>query len=70
LTIRFAESFRRAESGLGKCVICGKGTYKVLFSKAIEKIYICSEECLKEFHKPLGGVRIQKKLKESNGWLD
>jgi hypothetical protein len=55
---------------LGKCIICGKGTYKVLFSKAIEKIYICSEECLKEFHKPLGEVRIQKKLKESDGWLD
>jgi len=50
--------------------MCGKGTYKVLFSKAIEKIYLCSEECLKEYMKPLKRFRIQKKLKESDGWLD
>jgi len=57
---------------MGECVVCEKETYKVLFSKAIVKTYICSEKCLKEYWKPVKGykVRIQKKLKENNGWLD
>jgi len=52
--------------------MCGKETYKVLYSKALVKTYICSEKCLKEYWKPVKGykVRIQKKLKESDGWLD
>ncbi|MDH5623436.1 MAG: hypothetical protein OEY39_03105 [Candidatus Bathyarchaeota archaeon] len=55
---------------MGKCILCGKETYKVLFSKAIVQIYICSKECLKEYLKPLGRVRVQKKLKEGDGWLN
>ena len=51
---------------MGKCVVCGKETDKVLFSKAIVKIYICSEKCLRRY-----GVKVrQKKLKENGGWLD
>jgi len=56
--------------GMGQCVVCGKETYKVLFSKAILKTYICSEKCLQEYFKPVGGVQIQKKLTEGEGWLD
>ena len=57
---------------MGKCIMCGRETHRVLHSKAIVKIFICSEECLKEYYKPLKGykVRIQKKLKEGDGWLD
>jgi len=55
---------------MGKCVICNEETYKVLFSKAIVKTYICSQECLKEYFKPIGGFRVQKKLMEGEGWLD
>lgn len=55
---------------MGKCVVWGKETYKVLFSKAIVKTYICSEKCLQEYFKPIGGVKVQKKLKEGDGWLD
>ena len=57
---------------MGKCLMCGKETYKVLFSDAIVKIHICSVECLKEYHKPIKGfkLRIQKRLKEGEGWLD
>lgn len=51
-------------------VVCGKETNKVLFSKASAKAYICSEKCLKEYFKPIGGVGVQKKLKEDGGWLD
>jgi len=52
--------------------MCGKETYKVLFSKAIVKTYICSMKCLKEYFKPLKGfrLRVQKRLKEGDGWLD
>ena len=39
----------------------GKETYKVLFSKAIVKTYICSEKCLQEYFIPIGGVRVQEK---------
>ena len=51
--------------------MCGKETHKVLFSDAIEKIYLCSLECLKAYHKPIKGfrLRIQKRLKEDEGWL-
>ena len=57
---------------MGKCILCGKETRKVLHSKAIVKIYICSEQCLKEYYKPLKGYKpkIQKKLVEGEGWLD
>jgi hypothetical protein len=56
---------------MGECVICEEETYKVLFSNAIVKTYICSEKCLREYFKPVGQkVRVQKKLKENNGWLD
>lgn len=57
---------------MGKCIMCGEETYKVLFSKAIVKIYICSLKCSKEYWKPVKGLRlrIQKKLKEGEGWLD
>jgi hypothetical protein len=56
---------------MGECVVCEKETNKVLFSDAIVKTYICSEKCLKEYFKPIRQeVRLQKKLKESNGWLD
>ncbi|MDH5460819.1 MAG: hypothetical protein OEX09_01135 [Candidatus Bathyarchaeota archaeon] len=56
---------------MAKCLMCGKETYKVLFSKAIVKIYICSLECLKEYHKPIKRfrLRIQTRLKEDEGWL-
>lgn len=49
------------------CVV--RKPYKVLFSKAIVKIYIRSIECLKEYSKPVKGfrLRIQKRLKESEG---
>ena len=50
---------------MGKCVMCAKETDKVLFSKAIVKIYICSKKCLREYFKPVGGVRVQKKLREA-----
>ncbi len=57
---------------MGKCVMYGNETYKVLYSKAIVKTYICSQKCLKEYWKPVKGykVSIQKKLMESDGWLD
>lgn len=57
---------------MGKCIMCGKETRKVLYSKAIVKIFVCSEECLKEYWKPVKGykVKIQKRLVESEGWLD
>lgn len=57
---------------MGKCVVCGKETRKVLFSKAIVKTYICSIKRLKEYFKPVKGVRlrVQKRLKEGDGWLD
>jgi len=55
---------------LGKCIMCGRETYRVLFSKAIVKIYICSIECLKEYIKPLRRIRVQKRLKDGDGWLD
>jgi len=57
---------------MGKCIMCGKETYRVLFSKAIVKTHICSMNCLKEYFKPVKGckIRIQKKLKEGDGWLD
>ena len=57
---------------MGKCIVCGKDTYRVLFSKAIEKMYFCSENCLKEYWKPVKGFRltVQKRLKEGEGWLD
>jgi len=52
---------------MGKCVVRGRGTEKVLFTKAVIKTYICSLECL---HKYLGAVKVQKKLSEEEGWLD
>ena len=57
---------------MGKCVVCGGETYRVLFSKAIVKTYICSEKCLKEYFRPVKGfrIRVQKKLKEGDGWLN
>jgi len=57
---------------MGKCVVCGKETYKVLFSRAIVKTYICSMKCLKKYFKPVKGarIRVQKKMKEGDGWLD
>jgi len=57
---------------MGKCIVCGKETYKVLFSRAIVKTYICSMKCVKEYLKPVKGfrLRVQKKLKEGDGWLD
>jgi len=55
---------------MGKCVVCGKETDKVLFSKAIVKTYICSEKCLQEYFKPIGGVKRQKKLSREASWLD
>jgi len=42
---------------LGKCVVCGKETYKILFSDAVVKTYICSEKCLKEYFKPVKGLK-------------
>jgi len=42
---------------LGKCVVCGKETYKILFSDAIVKTCICSEKCLKEYFKPVKGLK-------------
>jgi len=52
--------------------MCGKETRKVLHSKAVVTIYICSEECLKEYYKPLKGYKpnIQRKLIDSEGWSD
>ena len=57
---------------MGKCIMCGRETRKVLHSKAIVKIHICSEECLKEYYKPLKGYKpkIQKRLVEDDGWID
>jgi hypothetical protein len=57
---------------VGKCIMCGRKTQKVLHSKAIVKIHICSEECLKEYYKPLKGYKpkIQKRLVEDDGWID
>jgi hypothetical protein len=57
---------------MGECIMCGKETHKVLFSKAIVKTYICSIKCLKEYFKPVKGfgLRVQKRLKEGDGWLD
>jgi len=57
---------------MGKCIVCGKDTYRVLFSKAIVKIHICSEDCLKAYWKPVKGFKlgIQQKLIEGEGWLD
>jgi len=56
---------------LGKCIVCGKETDKVLFSEAMVKTYICSEKCLQEYFKPIGGVKgVQKKLEEGKGWLN
>ncbi len=56
---------------MGECVVCEKETHKVLFSNAIVKTYICSEKCPREYFKPVGKkVRVQKKLKESDGGLD
>jgi len=57
---------------MGNCIMCGRETRKVLHSKAIVKIHICSEECLKEYYKPLKGYKpkIQKRLVEDDGWID
>jgi len=57
---------------MGKCIMCGRDTRKVLHSRAIVKIRICSEECLKEYYKPLKGYKpkIQKRLVEDDGWID
>ncbi|MFB0523837.1 MAG: hypothetical protein ACETV1_08805 [Candidatus Bathyarchaeia archaeon] len=57
---------------MGKCIMCSKETHKVLFSRAIVKTYICSMKCVKEYFKPVQGcrIRVQKKLKEGDGWLD
>ncbi|UCG44889.1 MAG: hypothetical protein JSV58_05725 [Candidatus Bathyarchaeota archaeon] len=57
---------------MGKCIKCDRETDRVLFSRAIVKIFICSEACLKDYYKPLAGftVKIQKKLVEGEGWLD
>jgi len=55
---------------MGKCLVCGKETRKVLFKDAIVKTYICSEKCLRKYFEPIGGVKIMKKLKENEGWLD
>ena len=58
---------------MGKCVVCEKEPRKVLFKDAIVKTYLCSEECLKAYFKPIKGYtpKIQKKLNdEDEGWLD
>jgi len=57
---------------MGNCIMCDRDTRKVLHSKAIVKIHICSEECLKEYYKPLKGYKpkIQKRLVEDDGWID
>jgi len=58
---------------MGKCVVCGKETIKVLFKDAIEKTYICSMQCLKEYFRPAKDWKLitQKKLtEEDEGWLD
>ena len=56
---------------MGKCQVCEKETEKVLFSKAIVPIYICSEKCLKEYYKPLkkSNLRIQKRLTDDDAWF-
>jgi len=56
---------------MGRCVICGKETVKVLYKDAIVKTYICSEQCLQKYFQQVGGVKsVQKKLKEDEAWLD
>lgn len=51
--------------------MCVKETYKVLFSKAVVKTYICSK-ISKGICKPVKGfrVKVQEKLKEKEEWLD
>jgi len=53
-------------------LVCGKDTNRVLLSKAIVKTYICSEKCLQEYFKLIGGFQIQKKLADGDdeSWLD
>ena len=46
---------------MGKCVVCGKETCKVLFSRAIVKPYICSTKCLKEYFSVLKKLESNKK---------
>jgi hypothetical protein len=56
---------------MGECVVCEKETNNVLFSDAIVGLASVLKKCLKEYFKPIRReVRLQKKLKESNGWLD
>ena len=50
---------------MGKCVVCGRETRKVLFKDAIVKTYICSEKCLRKY----GFTRRQKKLVDDDAWL-
>lgn len=57
-------------SNSGKCVVCGKETFKVLFRKAIVPTFICSRECLRRYFEPIGGVTTQEKLGEADSWLD
>jgi len=56
---------------MGKCVVCGKETLRVLFKEAIVKTYICSEKRLRKYFEPIGGVKImQEKLKDNEEWLN
>jgi hypothetical protein len=55
---------------MGQCVACGKETLKILFRKAVVPIYVCSEQCLQKYFKPIGGVDVPQKLGPSDSWLD
>lgn len=56
---------------MGKCMVCGKETLKVLFKDAIVRTRICSEMYLRKYFEPIGGVKtMQEKLKENEARLD
>lgn len=61
---------------MGRCVICKKETRKCLFKNAMVPTYICSQECLVEYCKPLGKTKfafqetLGKKNRERDCWFE
>lgn len=55
---------------LGKCVVCGQETSRVVFRAVLVPTYICSMECLQKYFQPLGGVNAQQKITETESWFD
>jgi hypothetical protein len=57
----------------GRCAVCKRETTITLFKEALIPTYICSEECLKEYLKPLrrGKISIQTAIDGTREhWLD